>query len=274
MRRVCTGSQLVSAGSANAAVSTPGHFNTAPPGLGVTPTVPGPDWFEIMQEEVMSVLTAASISPDNTGANSAQLLAAILAIKSRTNEAWLTSGTSFTVPAPSLKVTIYGAGGGSGGGDYAGGGGGGEIAALHLTGLTIGSTLAYTLGAGGVAGSAGVNGGSGGATTFNSVVANGGAGGTFGNTSTVGVGGAGGTGGAGSAFQRLPGGNGNGGVNIASGVGPGGNGGANGLGQAGGVNKDALSAGTAGGLPGTGASGGANGSAGAVGASGAVHIEW
>lgn len=77
MRRVCTGSQVLSLPAPNAAVGTPGYFNVAAPGVGVTPTVPGPDFFNILQEEIMAVLTAGGVAPDNTGALTNQLLTAI-----------------------------------------------------------------------------------------------------------------------------------------------------------------------------------------------------
>lgn len=44
-------------------------------GNGVPPTYPGPDWFNIIQSELLAVLAAAGITPDK--ANNAQLLAAM-----------------------------------------------------------------------------------------------------------------------------------------------------------------------------------------------------
>lgn len=255
-----------------AATSAPGFFTDGDPGISLPATVVQADWANGVTEEQIAIIQAAGLTPSK--GDLTQVLQAIRILVSPTNEQLLVSGTSFTVPAPKLKVTIFGAGGGSGGGDYAGGGGGGETVILHLTGLTIGSTLAYAIGAGGTAGAAGVNGGAGGSTTFNSIVANGGAGGTFGTVGTTGVGGAGGTGGAGSSFRRLPGGNGGGGIIISAGTGPGGQGGANGLGQPGPLPRDGGSAGQTGALQGSGASGGANGNAGAAGAPGAVLVEW
>lgn len=44
-------------------------------GNGVPPTYPGPDWFNIVQSELLAILAAAGINPDK--ANNAQLLAAM-----------------------------------------------------------------------------------------------------------------------------------------------------------------------------------------------------
>lgn len=77
MRRVCTGSQLATFGTPSAASGTPGYFNPAAPGIGVTPTVPGPDWFNSVQEELAAVVTAVNLSLDTTGTSNAQVLQAI-----------------------------------------------------------------------------------------------------------------------------------------------------------------------------------------------------
>lgn len=47
-------------------------------GNGVPPTYPGPDWFNIIQSELLAVLAAAGITPDK--ANNVQLLAAMRAL--------------------------------------------------------------------------------------------------------------------------------------------------------------------------------------------------
>lgn len=44
-------------------------------GNGVPPTYPGPDWFNIVQSELLAILAAAGFNPDK--ANNAQLLAAM-----------------------------------------------------------------------------------------------------------------------------------------------------------------------------------------------------
>ncbi|HIC1889250.1 TPA: hypothetical protein ACW0P1_002165, partial [Citrobacter freundii] len=44
-------------------------------GNGVPPTYPGPDWFNIIQSELLAILAAAGISPDK--ASNVQLLAAM-----------------------------------------------------------------------------------------------------------------------------------------------------------------------------------------------------
>ena len=114
-----------------------------------------------------------------------------------------TPGTySWTVPNGVTSATIdaWGAGGGGGGANYAvrggSGGGGGEFRSSTVT-VTPGSTYSYTVGTGGVGGTASpqTNGGNGTSTTFNTttVVANGG-GGAITSTGVAGTGGTGGTG--------------------------------------------------------------------------------
>ena len=62
-----------------------------------------------------------------------------------------TSSGTFTIPATKVKVTVLGAGGGGGSQSpaaYAGGGGGAGAAFKWLSSLTVGSTLAVTIGSG------------------------------------------------------------------------------------------------------------------------------
>lgn len=110
---------------------------------------------------------------------------------------------SFTVPAPDIEIEGYG-GGGAGGasGDGTGnpvgaagaGGGAGAYGYKRLTGLTVGSTEAVTIGAGGVGiANAAVTGGNGGTTSFGAhMTLGGGSGGPSGRNATV-LGGLGGT---------------------------------------------------------------------------------
>lgn len=125
-----------------------------------------------------------------------------------------TSGTNtFTVPTgvTALKVTVIGGGGGGGGARAiacstgAGGGGGGAGMAIRwITGLTPGSTITATVGAGGTAGaSTPTAGGSGGTSSFGAYAsATGGSGGAAGNE-TSGTAGGHGTGSSGNI--NLPG---------------------------------------------------------------------
>jgi hypothetical protein len=131
-------------------------------------------------------------------------------------EVFTSSGT-FTVPAgiSAVKVTVIGAGGGGGGttrggsgtlSQATGGGGGAGVTTEWISGLTSGSTVSVTVGAGGTGGAAGATGGAGGTSSFGAYCsATGGGGGT--NTGNLfGVGGAAGTGVGGNI--NSPGGNG------------------------------------------------------------------
>jgi len=100
-----------------------------------------------------------------------------------------TGSASFT-PANSMKVGYIVVGGGSASqSHYYGGTGGGVSYSPYSTGfnLTGGKTYPITVGAGGVAGTLGTNGGSGAASTFNGVKANGGTIGISGGTATGGT---------------------------------------------------------------------------------------
>ena len=164
MRRVCSGSQVGSLPAPNAAVGTPGFFNAAAPGLGVNPTVPAPDWFNIVQEELVSILTKAGTAPDDTGATVNQVLTSLIAMLSPTP--WLiedrTVGTT-TVAAPAwaTRVEVICVGGGGGGSNCqasgstvattnaSGGGGSSGRAEWGVYTVTPGNNYSLTVGQGG-----------------------------------------------------------------------------------------------------------------------------
>jgi hypothetical protein len=113
-------------------------------------------------------------------------------------QAFTTSGP-FVVPCgvTQAKVTVIG-GGGAGGTDATlpgGGGGAGGRAVGIVTGLTSGSTIYVTVGAGGVASASPAPGGAGGTSSFGTYLsATGGAGGGGGTANAPNAGGAGGSG--------------------------------------------------------------------------------
>lgn len=76
MHRVDTTTASVSLPAPKAA-GTGGYFTEGDPGVPVPATVPGQDWFNAVQEEIISVITAAGISLDTAKSNFTQLLAAI-----------------------------------------------------------------------------------------------------------------------------------------------------------------------------------------------------
>lgn len=176
----------------------------------------------------------------------------IVALGSNFRAYQLNSSTSWTVPGnwsnTNNTVYLFGAGGGGAGGratstsNRAAGAGGGGGGFTKVTNITLGSTVAYALGAGGTSGSSGGgSGGAGGTTTFDVYSAAGGGGGstTTGPTSVGGAGGVGatytgGVGGAGGITTTLNYGVGGGGAGGAAG--PLGNGGAGGAGAEGATN--------------------------------------
>ena len=79
MQRVATGTQAATLPAPNALVGTPGFFVNAAPGLGVTPTVPGPDWFNYVQEELVALAAGTGQTLSTTALNQALLAAKRLA---------------------------------------------------------------------------------------------------------------------------------------------------------------------------------------------------
>jgi hypothetical protein len=201
-------------------------------------------------------------------------------------QAFTANGT-FTIPTgvTALKITVIGGGGGGGGvasgGGTAGGGGGGATAISYLTSLTVGNTLAVTIGGAGSAGNtSGSNGGTGGSSTVASgtqsitTITGGGGTGGGGVNQDAGGGGAGGT--ATNGTINCKGGAGTCGAvydNGASITGSSGNGGNSTLGG-GASGNSGSSAGNAGGVYGGGGSGARNNAAGGTGADGVVIFEW
>ncbi|MFU0780781.1 MAG: hypothetical protein ACFWT4_21805 [Citrobacter braakii] len=267
-------------------------------GNGVPPTYPGPDWFNIIQSELLAVLAAAGITPDK--ASNVQLLAAMRALFLDTSQngadiqdkalflknlglgdgsgrlinfkVFTASGTYTPIPGTKkIKVTLIGGGGGGG---YAGpsfygsGGGGGGVVKKFMVAP---ASQSVTVGAGGIAGTVIVEAGSGGNTTFGTLTASGGGGGRF-NSNTGGGNGLGGV--ATGGDVNIQGGTGWGGLNISNILlaGPGGC--APGFGESAGY---ILSATGGDGLVstgyGSGGGGGVNGGNGAAGRAGMVIIE-
>lgn len=115
----------------------------------------------------------------------------------------------WTVPpnVTAVRVTVYGGGGGAGGShsgcdhpaSHHGGAGGAGYVTTKIISVTPGSSIAYTVGAGGAGGKAQTNGVAGQATSFGSISANGGSGGD-GNTKETPKDGVGGTAGNGGQY--------------------------------------------------------------------------
>lgn len=203
------------------------------------------------------------------------LLCVQYAIYSQTTQTLTTSGT-FSVPCGVTTLTVQcwgggGAGGGATGNPSGGGGGAGGAYSSSVVTVVSGSSVSYTVGAGGTGGTG--NGGAGGASLFSGVIASGGVGGVAsatnnistsgGTASTVGCVGttiaAGGNGGTGTGGNSGGGGGEGAGVGIAGnagGVTTGGSGGAGGDGGNAGSNSGNGTNGSNGSVPGGGGGGG------------------
>lgn len=79
MHRVDTSTAVPSLPSPEAA-GTPGYFTKGNPGLGQLATVPGQDFFNMLQEEMAGVVLGAGLTLDATKTNFGQLLQAIIAL--------------------------------------------------------------------------------------------------------------------------------------------------------------------------------------------------
>ena len=293
MQRITDPTAVASLPSPPALTGTTGYFGPAVPGI--SPATRVRYWFVTMlQEELMSILAAASITADTTGTVFNQVLLSIKALIAAVPhgvQTITTSGT-FTVPTgvTALEVEVWGGGSGSWAsvsGIPGGGGSGGGYARKRLSGLTPGASITVTIGAGGTAGTtAPAAPGAGGVTSFagagfTTVSATGGVVSVssttsipvFGNKAGVGSGGDvnlyGGDGGNGGTGQGNSG--------VVGGVwgGFGGNGP-----LSGGCNDTANGIGIAGYFPGGGACGAGTGAAGttaqngAAGAAGLCIVRW
>jgi hypothetical protein len=168
--------------------ATPGHlFTEGDPVGGVEATTVTDDWLNDVQEELISILTAAGIAP--VKGTQTQVLEAIRTIMGGNLVAITATGvTNWVKPAGLKKAKVFvlaaGAGGGGAGATAAGqlsvGGGGSSGGwAFELVDLTAVSNVTCTVGLGGPGGVGGVSNGSpGGSTSFGSFLsATGGVGG-------------------------------------------------------------------------------------------------
>ncbi|MCE6966515.1 hypothetical protein K6W81_21970 [Enterobacter sp. MW07] len=128
-------------------------FTRGNPQTGTPATDLDDDYFDMLQEELVSVVEFAGITLDKSKRN--QLLTALRQSFSQNNMVVFTTPgvTNWTVPnelknGRKAKVTIIGSGG-SGGRSSAGGGGGAGGMAVKLVDLTGINSVAITVGAGG-----------------------------------------------------------------------------------------------------------------------------
>lgn len=170
------------------AAGTPGFFTDGDPTGGVEATIVDADWLNAIQEELLNVVTAASITPSKT--NRTQLLAAIGKIVGTGRVLRIKSmiASAAHTPIPGMVnslVFLQGAGGGGGGlitpsvGNVSCGapGASGSLGVGLFTAAQIGSSISVVIGAGGAV-AVSSNGAAGGASTFGALMtAPGGAGG-------------------------------------------------------------------------------------------------
>ena len=284
-----------------AAAGTQGFFTAGNPAAGQAATILDADWLNMIQQELINVVVAAGLTPSKTTYTQVRDAVAqmygpgrFLGVQTFTSSGTYTPGT-YTVGGRSVTATkarVRGIGGGGAGGSVtfttstqaaiAGGGNSGAYGEILITsGLT---SQAVTIGAGGAPGAQGNNpGGTGGNTSFGSLlVAAGGIGGYggAGNTPPFAVyangtaaacsgsgnfivAGRGAIASTGSAFSVTNVGGGNGAASLWGG---------GGLGAGGGAGTAAVGYGAGGGGAGQGAGAGA-GASGGAGAPGYLIVE-
>lgn len=180
MQRIANGTQVASLPTRAAPVGTPGYGTNGDPGAGQLGSIFGADEFNPIQEELMSFLTAAGITPDAD--NYGQVLEAVQTLVGGgrlISSQKITATTTLTVPAGATKarVRMYGATGGGGGSagaagsvaSPAGGAGYGEGDYAVTAGASITATIGAA-GGGGAGGGSPTNGTAGGTTSFGSLM--------------------------------------------------------------------------------------------------------
>lgn len=110
MHRVDTATSVPALPAQDAAVVA-GYFTKGNPATGVPATVPGADWFNAVQEELVSIIAAAGVALDRTAHN--QVLTAINTIITAALTAqWSTLGASHTAngvqPLPGGLILQWG----------------------------------------------------------------------------------------------------------------------------------------------------------------------
>jgi hypothetical protein len=267
---------------------TIGYWTEGVPGI-TAPTLERGWWFNMVQEELLAILTAASVTPDTTAASFGQVVASIQALIAAVPhgvQAISTSG-NFTVPTgvTAIQVELWAGGSGSWAsvsGTSGGGGSGGGFARKFISGLTPGASISVTIGAGGVAGSSGVAPTAGGSSSFASYCSA--TGGVVNPLGTVSVPNLGNTAGVGTGGDLNlfggDGGQGQGNQSIAGGTYVGNLGGYGGDGALSGGIVNSAGVGLVGRFPGGGASGAGSGTSGttanngAAGAAGLCIVRW
>lgn len=107
MHRVDTATAAVSL-PAPQAVGSPGWFTQGDPGLGIPATVPGPDFFNMAQEELANVVLGAGITLDASKLNFSQLFHAIQRIVARAQGGLSNASFVSSVAANALTNALKG----------------------------------------------------------------------------------------------------------------------------------------------------------------------
>lgn len=278
MQRIIDTTAAASLPSPPALTGTTGYFTEGSPGVTAATRVRG-WWVNMIQEELLALLTAAGVAFDTTAAVFTQVLASIKILTIQGRQDYSAAGTfSFTVPVGVFQVWVrlWGATGGSGGSNSTGAGSGAAAGGYSekVCAVTPGNVLTVVIGGGGTAGGTGTDGGAGAASTVTCVAA------SIAMTSNPGGVGRGGAGGGGASATggsatggdlNLTGGSSASGV-VSGTLLIGGSGGASPFG--GGITSITIGTGQNGNIPGGGPGGGANAQAGVAGNPGWCRITW
>lgn len=179
-------STAVTSQPAPSSAGTPGFFTDGSPAGGVPATVVPAEWLNGVQEELISVLTAAGITPSKTVFNQISAAIPVLAPGRLVKTTIITTSGAFTAQTSTKLIRVRGCGGGGAGGSTpsvgstnigvcSGGGSGGFFEGWWSAGFS--TPVAVAIGAAGPVNS-NSSGGNGGTTTFGTLAsAPGGAGG-------------------------------------------------------------------------------------------------
>jgi hypothetical protein len=104
MNRVDTSTAVLSL-PAQETPGNPGYFTKGNPGTGLPATVPGQDWFNAVQEELMAIIEAAGLTPDKANLN--QVLEAINILSQAARYAADTGSANAYVAAYTPEITEH-----------------------------------------------------------------------------------------------------------------------------------------------------------------------
>lgn len=180
MQRVTRSTAVAVLPSPPASPGAPGYFSGGDPVAGVPATVPGQEWFNGVQEELIAVIADGGLVPNASTLTQLRDAMRTLYRGGRLINVQVFTASGTYTPTPgmgSVVVEVLGGGGAGGGGiqPFSGNvslgapGGAGSFGSGRFTAASVGVSQAVTVGAGGVPGF-GASGGNGGTSSFGALL--------------------------------------------------------------------------------------------------------